>query len=380
MTDDDAELTVTGVLPVVSELPADATADHHAEAVGLVYVSDDEPGIRRVGRGRGFSYHRPDGSVIPEGPERERCKQLAIPPAWSDVWICPDPSGHLQATGYDDAGRKQYRYHDRWREVRDATKFHRMRAFSEALPRIREAVDADLRKRSLSREKVLAIVVALLDETLLRVGNEQYARDNESYGITTLLREHVAVEGTRVRFDFPAKSGHEREVELSHRRLARQLLQCEEIPGQRLFAYLDDGDTWRQVDSGAVNDYLRELAEEEVTAKDFRTWGGTVVVAETLRELGPPETPAMAESNILTAIDEAAERLGNTRAVARSSYVDPRVPKAYRWDRFDEAWDDDPDTIDRLTPAERAVARTLDMDLPASSDLAAQLEASLDDS
>jgi DNA topoisomerase-1 len=376
MPDDDA-ITVTGVLPVVSELPADASPDRHAEVVGLVYVSDDEPGIRRVRRGRGWSYHLPDGTLLAEGPQRERCRRLAIPPAWTDVWISLDPDGHLQATGYDDAGRKQYRYHDRWREVRDATKFHRMGAFATALPRIRETVDGHLRKRSLTREKVLALVVALLDETLLRVGNDQYARDNESYGLTTLLDDHVAVDGTRVRFRFPAKSGQERELELSHPRLARQLLQCEEIPGQRLLAYLD-GDAWRQVDSGAVNDYLRDVAGDAVTAKDFRTWGGTVVVAGALRGLGRAETAATAESNVLTAIDAAAERLGNSRAVARASYVDPRVPKAYRVGRFDEAWDGDDATVERLSPAERAVARILDMDLPPSSDVAAQLRASLD--
>jgi DNA topoisomerase-1 len=378
-TPDDVDLTVTSVLPVVSELPPDATADRHAEVVGLVYVSDEEPGIRRVRRGKGFSYHEPDGTVVPDGPLKERCQRLAIPPAWTDVWICPDPNGHLQATGYDEAGRKQYRYHDHWREVRDATKFHRMGAFSRALPTIRDAVDRDLRKRSLSREKVIALVVALLDETLIRVGNDQYARTNESYGLTTLLCEHVDVQGNHVRFDFRAKSGQEREYELRHPRLARQLLKCEEIPGQRLFAYQDDDGRWRQVDSGAVNTYLRGISGDAFTAKDFRTWGGTTIVARTLRELGGFETMAEAERNILAAIDVAAERLGNTRAVCRSSYVDPRVPKAYRFARFDEVWDDDEGTVDRLSPDERAVQRILDLDLPRSADLETLLAASLEE-
>ena len=371
-------MTVTGVLPQVSQLPPDATPDLHAEVVGLVYVSDVEPGIRRVRRGRGWSYHRPDGSLIPEGPERGRISRLAIPPAWTDVWICTDPRGHLQATGTDDAGRKQYRYHDLWREVRDATKFHRMAAFAEALPGIRDTVDAHLRKRSLSREKILALVVALLDETLIRIGNDQYARDNESYGLTTLTSEHVQVSANRVEFAFTAKSGLEREYELRHPRLARQMLKCEEIPGQRLFAYQTDAGAWREVDSGAVNSYLREVAGEGFTAKDFRTWGATAIAARSLRDQGGFDTMREAEGNILTAIDAAADRLGNTRAVARSSYIDPRVPKAYRFGRFDEAWDDDEGPVDRLSPAERAVQRILAMDLPSSADLEAQLAASLD--
>ncbi|MBW3657583.1 MAG: DNA topoisomerase IB [Actinobacteria bacterium] len=371
-------MTVTSVLPVVSELPPDAPPDQHAEVVGLVYVADDEPGISRVRRGKGWSFHGPDGTVIPDGPERERCLRLAIPPAWTDVWICRDPDGHLQATGYDEAGRKQYRYHDLWREVRDATKFHRMRAFREVLPSIREAVDRDLRRRSLSREKVLALVVALLDETLIRVGNDEYARTNESYGLTTLLREHVDVDGTTVRFAFPAKSGQEREYAFRDRRLARQVAKCADISGPRLFAYLDADERWHAVDSGAVNAYLREVSGDDFTAKDFRTWGGTSVVARSLRELGPPQSAADAEKNILAAIDAAAEQLGNTRAVCRASYVDPRVPKAYRFDRFDEAWDDDDGTVDRLSPAERAVGRILEMDLPRSSDLESLLAASVD--
>lgn len=368
-----SDVTVTSVLPAVSALPADATPDRHAEVVGLVYVSDEEPGITRSRRGTGWSYRDRDGEVIPDGPERDRIKALAIPPAWTEVWICPEPTGHLQATGYDEAGRKQYRYHDLWREVRDATKFHRMAAFSEALPAIRATVDGHLRKRSLTRDKALALVVALLDETLLRIGNDEYARTNESYGLTTLRREHVEVSTRRIRFAFTAKSGLEREYELHHPRLARQMLKCEEIPGQRLFAYQDERDRWHGIDSGDVNGYLREIAGERFTAKDFRTWGATAVVAASLREQGGFATQKEAQSNILTAIDAAAERLGNTRAVARASYVDPRVPKAYRFDRFDEAWDADPDELDRLSPAERAVKRILVTDLPSSADLEAQL-------
>lgn len=366
---DTGELTVTRALPVVSALPDDATPDDHAEAVGLVYVSDDEPGITRLPWGAGFTYRFPDGSTVPEGhPDRERARRLAIPPAWTDVWVCLDARGHIQATGRDDAGRKQYLYHPRWREVRDATKFHRMEAFAAALPGIRDRVDRHLRKHGFTREKMHALVVALLDETLIRIGSDHYARTAGTHGLTTLEDEHVAVDGGRVRFCFPGKSGQEREVELRHRRLARQLLRCEEIPGQRLFSY-DDGDGWRHVGSGDVNDYLREVSGVRLTAKDFRTWGGTVVAARTLRGLGAPESTDDADGNVLRAIDAVAERLGNTRAIARSSYVDPRVPKAYRFGMFDAAWDDDPSTVERLSPGERAVERILQLDMPPSSEL-----------
>lgn len=368
---DTDELTVTRVLPVVSALPADSTPDDHADAVGLVYVSDDEPGLSRLPWGRGFTYRFPDGRTVPKGhPDRERAEGLAIPPAWTDVWVCRDPRGHIQATGRDDDGRKQYLYHPRWRDVRDATKFHRMEDFADALPRIRDEVDRRLRRRSFTRDKMLALVIALLDETLIRVGSDRHARTTGALGLTTLLGDHVEIEGSTVRFSFPGKSGQEREVELRHRRLARQLLRCEEIPGQRLFAY-DDGGGWREVTSDDVNRFLRDLAGDRLTAKDFRTWGGTVVAADALRSLGTPGDGDDVEGLILAAIDAVAERLGNTRAVARSSYVDPRVPKAYRFGRFDEAWDDRSDTVGRLSPAERAVERILALDMPSSSELEA---------
>lgn len=363
---DTAELTVTRVLPAVSELGADASPDQQAEVVGLTYVDVDEPGIRRVRRGRGFSYVTPDGTTL-QGEERERVEALAIPPAWEDVWICRDRRGHIQATGVDAAGRKQYRYHPRWRPVRDATKFHRMGDFAEGLPRIRDEVDADLRRHGFDRRKMIALVVALLDETLIRIGTERYARTNGAHGLTTLEGDHVEVSGTTIRFAFPGKSGQERQLELRHRRLARQLLRCEEIPGQRLFAY-EDADGWREVDSGAVNRYLREAADEDLTGKDFRTWGASVVAADRLHELGRTDDP---DAAVLEAIDAAAERLGNTRAVARASYVDPRVTKAYRFGKLLDLWDDEPGTVDRLSPAERAVRRVLELELPPSSELAA---------
>lgn len=341
---------------MVPGVAADASPAEHAAAVGLVYVSDDQPGITRLPWGRGFTYRLPDGTTLDRrGADRARVDSLAIPPAWTDVWICLSPRGHLQATGRDDAGRKQYRYHDRWREIRDATKFHRLSAVHEALPILRETVDHHLRQRSFTAEKVLALVTALLDETLIRVGNEHYARTNGSRGLTTLRCDHVTVDGATVQFTFPGKSGRDQELELRHRRLARQLLRCEEIPGQRLFAF-ETADGWRDVDSQAVNDYLRSVAGEDLTAKDFRTWGATVVAAEVLHH-APPGGDLDAVR--LAAVDAAAERLGNTRAVARTSYVDPRVLDAYDSEEFGDAWDDQPGEVARRAPAERAVGRLL---------------------
>lgn len=363
------DVTITDMLPVVIDLPADATSDDHAEAAGLVYVSDGEPGIHRRRRGRGFSYVLDDGSVLPDGPERQRCQALAIPPAWTDVWLCPDPNGHLQAVGVDDAGRKQYRYHPRWRAIRDAVKFHRMEAFADALPTIREAVDADLRRRNLTREKVLAVVVALLDETLMRVGGDANSGDGSAaIGLTSLDCDHVDVDGARIHFTFPGKSGREQDIELRHPRLARQLLRCEEIPGQQLFSYRD-GDGWRHIDSGQVNHYLHRVAHTDLTAKDFRTWGGTVAAAEVLHEFGPVDARDVDE-RLLAAIDVAAERLGNTREVCRSSYIDPRLAEVYRNGAFAEAWDDDTESVGWLSPAERAVRRLVASDLAPPNDSA----------
>ena len=353
------DLTVTGALPVVSKLPTDASPDDHAAAAGLVYVSDDEPGLTRLRCGTGFTFRFPDGQTVPrDHPERRRAEALAIPPAWTDVWVCRDADGHIQATGRDDAGRKQYLYHPRWRGIRDATKFHRLGAFADALPRIRDVIDEHLRARRFTDEKLLALALALLDETLIRVGNGQYARDHGTFGVTTLEEEHVEVDGSIVRFSFTGKSGSEREFEIRDRRLARQLLRCEEIPSQRLFAY-EDEDGWHEVDSAHVNDYLTEVAGATLTAKDFRTWGATVLVADCLHAEGAADADHDADARVLDAIDQAADRLGNTRAVARDSYVDPRVTKAYRHGRLGEAWDGDPEPRGRLSPAERAVRRIL---------------------
>ena len=353
------ELTVTRALPVVSDLPPDPSPDEQAAAAGLVHVSDDEPGLARLPWGTGFTFRFPDGRTIPRShPQRRRAEALAVPPAWTDVWVCRDPSGHIQATGRDDAGRKQYLYHPRWRGIRDATKFHRLGAFSDALPRIRATVDARLRQPRFTVDRMLALALALLDETLIRVGNGQYTRDHGTVGVTTLEEEHVEVDGSHVRFSFTGKSGSERDVEVRHPRLARQLLRCEEIPGQRLFSY-QDASGWHEVDSAHVNDYLADVAGDAVTAKDFRTWGATVRVAHHLHEVGPAESARDADDRVLDAIDEAADCLGNSRAVARDSYVDPRVTATYRHGGLDDAWDQVHEERHRLSPAERAVRRIL---------------------
>src|SRR5689334_10538172 len=307
-------------------------SDEHvesAEAAGLRYVTDAAPGIRRQRRGRGFTYIAADGSVIRDKVELERIRKLVIPPRWTNVWICPNPSGHLQVTARDARGRKQYRYHPRYRAVRDETKFGRMIAFSEILPRIRERVERDIALPELARDKVLATVVWLLERTLIRVGNDEYARDNGSFGLTTLRRRHVTVSGARLRFEFRGKSGIAHSVAITDRRIARIVQRCQELPGQELFQYLDDEGRRQSVDAGDINDYLRRITGRQVTAKDFRTWAGTTLAAIALRQFGPFTSDKKAKANIVAAIDEISKRLGNTRAVCRKYYVHPAIIDAY---------------------------------------------------
>ena len=300
-----------------------------ASTAGLRYVNEDMPCIRRRRRGKGWHFVGPDGETITDPDERARIEAIAVPPAWTDVWICPHADGHILAVGRDARGRKQYRYHPRWREVRDRTKFDRMTQFGAALPGIRKITDEHLRQRGLPREKVLALVIRLLDQTLIRIGNEEYAAENESYGLTTLRDDHVAVNGSTVVFDFTGKGGTERQIALRDPKLARIVHQCHELGGHELFAYEDDEGNAVDVTSTDVNTYLRDLTADDYTAKDFRTWGGTVEAARTLAHLGEPESDKEAEKNVLAAIDHAAEKLGNTRAVCRSSYVHPTVPESY---------------------------------------------------
>ena len=308
------------------------SSDEHVEsahAAGLRYVTDEMPGIRRQRRGRGFAYIGVDGQAIKDRAELERIRKLVIPPGWTDVWICPLPSGHLQVTARDARGRKQYRYHPRYREIRDENKFGRMIAFSAILPRIRQRVERDIARSELSRDKVLATVVWLLEKTLIRVGNDAYARDNGSFGLTTLRRRHVAVSGAKLRFEFKGKSGVPHSVAVTDRRIARIVQRCQELPGQELFQYLDDDGNRQTVDADDINEYLRCITGRQVTAKDFRTWAGTMLAATALREIGQFTSEKEAKTNIVRAIDQVAKRLGNTRATCRTYYVHPVVIEAY---------------------------------------------------
>lgn len=305
-----------------------------AWAAGLRYVSDRMPGIRRMRKGKRFAYLAPDGTPIRNKQELARITSLAIPPAWTDVWICPNPRGHLQATGKDARGRKVYRYHARWRAVRDETKYHRMLAFGEALPAIRARVADDLAVSGPARARVLAAVVHLLDETAIRVGNEEYARQNASFGLTTLRNDHVDVEGSTIRFQFRGKSGKDHEVEISDRRVARLLRKLQDLPGQHLFGYRDEYGNVRAVESADVNEYLREISGQDFTAKDFRTWEGTVIVARELRASGEAETKAEAKQRVADAIKAASARLGNTPAICKTSYVHPAVLEGYETGRL----------------------------------------------
>jgi DNA topoisomerase-1 len=311
-------------------------AQEAAEEAGLRYTSDARPGIKRVRRGRGFSYHRPDGERVTDGATLRWINSLVIPPAWRDVWISTDRRGHLLATGRDDKERKQYLYHPRWREVRDADKFDSLGRFGERLPRLRKRVEIDLAGGVETQTGVMALVVRLLDETLIRVGNREYARDNETFGLTTLRPDHVDRDGGDLVFDFRGKGGSEVRVSVPDPDLVAAVLACQELGGQQLFSYLGGDDLPVSVDSDQVNSYLGELTGSGVTAKDFRTWGATAVVAGALAGVSPDEGDA--DKMVLAAIDLAAERLGNTREVCRASYVHPAIPEAYRTGQLAVAW------------------------------------------
>jgi DNA topoisomerase-1 len=313
-------------------MAANGRIEHRVAAsrAGLRYVTDGSRGIRRRRAGGGWAYYTPGGALIRDHAMRGRLNALAIPPAWTDVWICPDPAGHIQATARDARGRKQYRYHPEYREARDRSKFRRMLEFSEVLPRLRERIERDLRARDLSRRQLLATVVRLLDRTLIRVGNDEYARENRSYGLTTLRRRHLKIDGSMLRFSFRGKSGVEHTIAVSDPRLARIIQRCRELPGEELFQYRDSSGRRHLVSSDDVNDYLRELSGSDISAKDFRTWGGTMLAAVELRRRGAAASRREADRNVIAAIDAVAERLGNTRAVCRKYYVHPVLLEAYR--------------------------------------------------
>src|SRR3982075_4152182 len=303
-------------------LTPDSAAEAAQEA-GLVYASDFEPGIRRVRKGKGFAYRDPQGKPVTDPATLDRIRNLAIPPAWEDVWICERPRGHLQATGRDARGRKQNRYHARWHKVRDANKFARLVGFARALPRIRGRVNRGLKQNGLPREKVVATIVRLLEMTFARIGNEEYVRQNGSFGLTTLRDRHVKIKGSTVRFVFKGKSGREVEVGVTNRRVASVVKRCEELPGQMLFQYIDADGERRTVTSDDVNEYLREVSGEDYTAKDFRTWAATVLALKALREVSHFESETEAKRNVVAAIDSVAQRLGHSPTVSRRSYIPP---------------------------------------------------------
>jgi DNA topoisomerase I len=300
-----------------------------AESAGLRYVSDERPGIRRKKVGTGFSYVRADGSRLMERGALKRIKALAIPPAWTDVWICPFPDGHIQATGRDAKGRKQYRYHARFREVRESTKYEHVVAFADALPSIRDTVREHMALRGLPREKVLATVVHLLETTLIRVGNDDYAKQNNSYGLTTLKNRHVAVKGNEVRFRFTGKGGKQWSLRVRDRRIAKIIRACQELPGQELLQYIDEQGNCQDVTSSDVNEYLKAITGKDITAKDFRTWAGTVLAAMTLSELQSFDNAAQAKRNLRSAIEKVSARLGNTPTICRKCYIHPEVLNSF---------------------------------------------------
>jgi DNA topoisomerase-1 len=300
-----------------------------AGAANLVYVGSESPGYIRIRRGKGFAYRDAAGNFVRSPDLLERVQRLAIPPAWNEVWICADPAGHIQATGRDEKGRKQYIYHLDWGQVRDQAKYNRLLPFAEALPSLRRQVDADLRGRSLNWDKVTAIAVDLLDKTRLRVGNPEYQRQNESYGLTTLQDEHVDISGDTLTFTFLGKSGKEQTIQLRDRRLARLVRQCQELPGQELFQYRGEDKSWHALRSNDVNQYLRQATGQDFSAKDFRTWGGTVAAAQALYAAGPASTETERKQKMTEAVKVAAKALGNTVAVCRKYYVHPAILTAF---------------------------------------------------
>ena len=335
-----------------------------AKRAKLRYVHDSMPGITRHKGPNGFDYRTPGGELVRDIDTLKRIRALAIPPAWTDVWICPDPNGHLQAVGRDQRRRKQYRYHPRWREIRDEAKFGKMLVFSRALPLIRARVEQDLNRPGLPRERVLAAIVRLMELTLFRVGNNEYAKENKSYGLTTLRDRHVAIDGSRIHIGFRGKSGIQHQTDINDSRLARIVKNCRDLPGQELFQYVDEDGERHAVDSADVNEYLREITGEEITAKDFRTWAGTHLAAEALREFELFDTEAKRKKAIVQAVEKVAKHLGNTPAICRRCYIHPAILDGYLEGTLLQALADRTDDylrehIDGMSPEEAAVTAFL---------------------
>jgi DNA topoisomerase-1 len=323
----------------VSDAALAATNVAHAEAASLRYVSDAKPGIRRKRAGAGFSYLAPNGSTIRDAATLERIRAIGIPPAWTDVWICPAANGHLQATGRDAKGRKQHRYHARWRAVRDENKYGRLARFARALPAVRRRVAADLSATGMPRRRVLAMVVRLLETTYIRIGNEEYARSNGSYGLTTLTDDHVRIRGARIRFSFRGKSGKDHDIEINDPHLAKLVKRSRDLPGEELFQYIDESGGPHPIDSGDVNAYIREIAGEEFTAKDFRTWAGTLLAARALTAAAKQsDAPTITKAVITEAVKETAGHLGNTPTVCRKCYIHPLILDVFQDHAMHARW------------------------------------------
>lgn len=353
-----------------------------AKQAGLRYVNDAKPGITRESAKEGFNYFKSDGSAVSDEDDLRRIRAIAIPPAWTQVWISPWANGHIQATGRDARGRKQYRYHTRWREVRDDAKYERVIGFAKALPAIRKEVDAALKLPGLPREKVLATVVYLLGATMMRIGNEEYARENKSFGLTTLRNRHVSVDGSEVEFKFRGKSGVQHRISVQDRRLANIVKRLRDLPGQELFTYVDEEGETRSIDSSDVNEWLRQITGEDYTAKDFRTWSGTLLAAMALQEFERVDSQAQAKRNVVQAIEAVAQRLGNTPAVCRKCYIHPGVLEAYADGSMLEAMQKEAQRemksgLQSLTPEEAAVLALLESRLDKDVDLLVKLKASV---
>ncbi|WP_010479359.1 DNA topoisomerase IB [Acaryochloris sp. CCMEE 5410] len=330
-----------------------------AKAAGLRYTNDNQPGIRRQRVGKGFSYFDVEGSRIPSSPERDRIKALAIPPAWTDVWICPYPQGHLQATGRDAKGRKQYRYHPEWRRLRNQVKFDRLLPFGHALPTLRQQTAAHLQLSGMPREKVLATVVQLLEKTLIRVGNDEYARRNQSFGLTTLRDRHVDVDHSQITFEFRGKSGVEHAISIEDQRLANIIRKCQDIPGYELFQYIDADQQRQTIDSGDVNDYLQWMTGADFTAKDFRTWKGTVLAASNLIEVHDFTSQKQAEQYVREMIKAVAQQLGNRPATCRKYYIHPGIIDTYIEEKLATLMQQKLSDLSHLSAAEKGVLSVL---------------------
>jgi len=334
-----------------------------AKVADLVYVNDKEPGINRLKKGKGFVYIY-DDKPLKQKAEIERIRKLAIPPAWTNVWICPQESGHIQATGFDIRGRKQYRYHAMWNTLRNETKFHRLYEFGKVLPSVRLKLEEDLAKKELSEDKVLATVVSLMERTYIRVGNDDYERLYGSYGLTTLKDSHVKIEGDKIFFSFKGKKGIDQKITLKNKRLARMVKHCRDIPGKELFQYYDAEGNRKPIDSGMVNRYVKEASGGDFTAKDFRTWAGTLNVIRAFKSIGEAESDTDCKRKIVAALDEVSKQLGNTRSVCKKYYVHPGVIKMYEEKNLLKYLNEldnieHPDDLAGLTSEERVLMKIL---------------------